>query len=144
MKKGEKITEYFKGVETTKEHKGYFCSVGETLTIVIMGSMCGLRNVSQIHQWATNSRTRDFFAKQFSIENIPCYYWMLCLLKIIEPKSLNRCFTSWVQSLLPDSKKGLTLSVDGKTICSTEKMSKYESPMHIVSAHIAELGITQD
>jgi predicted transposase YbfD/YdcC len=47
-----------------------------------------------------------------------------------------------VQSLLPESKEGLTLSVDGKTVRSTEKMSSYESPMHIVSAHIAELGIT--
>ncbi len=44
--------------------------------------------------------------------------------------------------MLPESKDGLTLSVDGKTIRSTEKMEAYESPMHIVSAHIAELGIT--
>ncbi len=142
MKKRREITEYFANVETTEEHKGYFCSVGETLTIVILGSICGLKNVSQIHQWAANSRMREFLAKYFSIEDVPCYYWMLCLLKLIEPKSLNRCFSNWVQSLLPESKKGLTLSVDGKTVRSTEKMDSYESPMHIVSAHIAELGIT--
>jgi predicted transposase YbfD/YdcC len=137
-----KITEYFIDVETTEEHKGYFCSVGETLTTVMLGSLCGLKNVSQIQQWASNSRTREFLAEYFDISSVPCYYWMLCLLKMIEPKSLNRCFTNWVQSMLPGSKKGLTLSVDGKTICSTEKMGKYESPMHIVSAQIAELGIT--
>jgi hypothetical protein len=142
MEEKTKIIEYFADVETTEEHKGYFCSVGETLTIVILGSLCGLRNVSQIHQWAKNTRTSEFLSKHFGIVKIPCYYWMLCLLKIIEPKSLNRCFANWIQSLLPDSKKGLTLSVDGKTICSTEKMDKYESPIHIVSAHIAELGIT--
>ncbi len=44
--------------------------------------------------------------------------------------------------MLPDTKRGLTLSVDGKTVRSTEKMSSYTSPMHIVSAQIAELGIT--
>jgi predicted transposase YbfD/YdcC len=142
MEKKTKITEYFAEVGTTEEHKGYFCSVGETLSIVILGSICGLRNVSQIHQWAANSRTKEFLAGYFDIHIIPCYYWMLCLLKIIDPKSLNRCFANWVQSLLPDTKKGLTLSVDGKTVRSTEKMDKYESPMHIVSAHIAELGIT--
>jgi predicted transposase YbfD/YdcC len=142
MEKAIKITEYFTGVETTKEHRGYFCSVGEALTIVILGSICGLRNVSQIQQWAANSRTSEFLAYHFGISNVPCYYWMLCLLKIINPKSLNRCFSNWVQSLLPESKKGLTLSVDGKTVRSTEKMDSYESPMHIVSAHIAELGIT--
>lgn len=36
----------------------------------------------------------------------------------------------------------MTLSFDGKTIRSTGKMDKYSSPLHIVSAHIAELGIT--
>jgi predicted transposase YbfD/YdcC len=142
MEKTREITGYFADVETTEEHKGYFCSVGEALTIVILGSICGLKNVSQIHQWAANSRTREFLAKYFGIDRVPCYYWMLCLLKLIEPKSLNRCFTNWVQSMLPDSKKGLTLSVDGKTVRSTEKMDSYESPLHIVSAHIAELGIT--
>ena len=140
MEKIMSFTEYFADVEATEEHKGYFCSVGEALSIVILGSLCGLKNISQIHQWATNERTKEFLTKHFGIDNVPCYYWMLCLLKLINPASLNRCFTNWVQSLLPDNKRGLTLSVDGKTVCSTEHMGKYKSPMHIVSAHIAELG----
>jgi predicted transposase YbfD/YdcC len=61
---------------------------------------------------------------------------------MIEPKSLNECFTKWVQSLLPDDNKKLTLSFDGKTIRSTGKMAKYESALHIVSVHVAQLGIT--
>jgi hypothetical protein len=31
-----RIKEYFSAVETTKEHNGYFCSVGEALTVVIL------------------------------------------------------------------------------------------------------------
>jgi predicted transposase YbfD/YdcC len=49
---------------------------------------------------------------------------------------------NWTQSFLPDGVKGFTLSFDGKTIRSTGKMSRYKSALHIVSAHIAELGIT--
>jgi predicted transposase YbfD/YdcC len=49
---------------------------------------------------------------------------------------------NWVQSLLPDGAKEMTISFDGKAIRSTGKMEKYKSAMHIVSAHIAELGIT--
>ena len=49
---------------------------------------------------------------------------------------------NWVQSFITDGIKGLTLSFDGKAIRSTGKMSKYKSSLHIVSAHIAELGIT--
>jgi len=36
----------------------------------------------------------------------------------------------------------LTLSFDGKTIRSTGKMDKYAKPLHIISAQLAELGIT--
>ena len=142
MKEPIEIREYFTDIETTKEHNGYFCSVGEALTIVILGSFCGLRNVNQIHQWASSDRVSEFIAKYFAIKKIPCYYWLLCLLKIIKPKSLNECFMRWAQSFLPESIKGLTLSFDGKTIRSTGKMDKYDSPLHILSAHVAELGIT--
>ena len=125
MKTTYNLQEYFAEVETTEEHKGYSYSVGETLTVVILGSFCDLRNVSQIHQWSTNPRIRDFLANQFEIYNIPSYYWMLCLLKLISPKSLNECFIRWVQSLTSESLEGYTISFDGKSICSTGKMSKY-------------------
>jgi predicted transposase YbfD/YdcC len=137
------ICEFFSEVETTKEHNGYFCSVGEALTVVIVGTLCGLRNVSQISQWADNERVKDFLARHFQIERIPCYYWLLCLLKLIKPESLNQCLTKWAQSLIPEGMKAMTLSFDGKTICSTGKMEAYNGrPLHIISAHLAELGIT--
>lgn len=138
-----KITEYFSDVELTKEYDGYYYSVGEALTIVILGSFCGLRNVNQIHQWATNERVMSFLKVHFGIEKIPCYFWLLCLLKIIKPKSFNRCFIAWIQDFVGvDKLKKLTLSFDGKTIRSTGKMVKYDKPLHVVSAQIGELGIT--
>ena len=136
------IKKYFEDVETVRTYNGYWCNVGEALTIVILGFLCGLRNVRQIHQWATSTNVSEFLAKHFAIERIPCYYWLLCLLKIIKPTSLNQCFVNWVQSFVPKPMKDKTLSCDGKTIRSTGKMSKYDRPLHIVSAHIAELGIT--
>jgi predicted transposase YbfD/YdcC len=137
-----RIWEYFSEVETTKEYSGYFCSVGEALTIAVLGSLCGLRNTNQIHQWASSGRVSEFLSKHFLIHAIPCYYWLLCLLKLIEPGSLNRCFMRWAQSLTPGGTGGYTLSFDGKTIRSTGKMDSYDSPLHIISAHLAELGIT--
>ena len=136
------ITEYFKDVETTKEYNGYFCSVAEAITIVILGSICGLKNISQIHQWAASDRVNEFLREKFRIENIPCYYWLLCLLKLVKPDSLNECFSKWVSSILPKNRENFTISLDGKTIRSTGKMKSYENPLHIVSAQISELGIT--
>ena len=88
------VKEFFTNVETIEEHNGYSFSVGEALTIVILGSFCGLRNINQIHQWATSKRISKFLKKYFGIEKIPCYYWLLCLLKIIVPASLNKYFGS--------------------------------------------------
>lgn len=129
-------------VETTKEYNGYFCSVAEAITIVILGCMSGLKNTSQIHQWATDIRISGFLKEKFGIEDVPCYYWLLCLLKLVRPSSLNRCFNAWVRSMMPESMEGLTVSLDGKTVRSTEKMDSYETPLHIVSAQISELGMT--
>ena len=66
MDKTFRIAEYFVDVETVKEHNGYFCSVGEALTVVILGSLCGLKNVCQISQWAANERVKDFLASAFA------------------------------------------------------------------------------
>lgn len=136
------ITEYFEDVELYEEYDGYFCSVPDIITIAILGSICGLRNVHQIHQWATNDRVSEFLKEKFGISHVPCYYWILSLLKYIKPESLNRCFADWVYSFMPEKSRNMTISLDGKTVCSTLKMDKIESPLHIISAQLCELGLT--
>lgn len=136
------ITEYFEEVELTEEYDGYFCAVPEAITIAILGSICGLKNVSQIHHWAANDRVNEFLKEKFGINHVPCYYWLLCLLKLIKPESLNRCFANWVYTFMPENAETITISLDGKTICSTTGMKSYKSPLHIISAQISELGLT--
>lgn len=140
--KNNGITEYFEEVETEEEYNGYFCRIPEIITIVILGSMCGLKNVSQIHQWAANDRVSEFLKEKFGINHVPCYYWILCMLKMIKTETLNKCFANWVYSFMPKKAENLTISLDGKTICSTNRIEKIESPLHIISAQISELGLT--
>lgn len=140
--KNNGITEYFEEVELTEEYDGYFCSVADVITIAILGSICGLKNVNQIHQWAASDRVSEFLKEKFGINHVPCYYWILCLLDLIKPESLNRCFANWVYSFMHEKSKDMTISLDGKTICSTIKMEKIESPLHIISAQVCELGLT--
>lgn len=136
------IQKYFEELETTENYMGYYYNLQDAVTIVILGSICGLKNVSQIHQWAENERIRKFLEEQFQIRQIPCYYWLLCLLKLIKPESLNRCFQNWVSETVGKELKEYTLALDGKTVRSTEKIKKYKSSLHIISAQIAELGLT--
>lgn len=136
------LVEYFEEVETEREYNGYFCSVAEAISIVVLGSLCGLKSVSQIHQWAESDKVSEFLKEKFAIEHIPCYFWLLSLLKLAKPGSLNRCLMQWAASFLPQDRSGLTVSLDGKTVRSTTKMKNYSSPLHIVSAQLSELGIT--
>ena len=89
--------DFMEEVESEREYDGYYYSLGEALSIVVLGSLCGLKNVSQIHQWAESERTREWLKEKFAIERIPCYYWLLSLLKIVKPESLNRSLSRWVR-----------------------------------------------
>ena len=70
----QKIVEYFEEVETSREYNGYFCSIPEAISIVVLGSICGLRNICQIHQWAESDSVSELLKEKFGIEHIPCYY----------------------------------------------------------------------
>ena len=137
-----RIAEYFNDVELKRIYEPYFCRAEDAITIVIVGTFCGFRNLKQIQEWASHEKIREILAKDFCVRHVPCYYWLTCLLKILEPKSMNECFMRWVQSLIPEKLDGLTVSFDGKTVCSTGKMERYENPLHIVSAQLSELGLT--
>ncbi|MDR2580974.1 MAG: ISAs1 family transposase [Fibromonadaceae bacterium] len=135
-----KIEEYFEEVATENNYNGYFYSVSEAITIAILGTFCGLRNMKQIQRWASDERIRKFLSKEFGIYEVPCYSWFTQILGMINPKSFSECFTKWV--INTNQVTGKTISFDGKTVCSTAKMAAFKNPLHIVSAQIAELGIT--
>ena len=107
---------------------------------MVLGSICGLRNISQIHQWAESDSVIGFLKEEFGIEHILCYYWLVSLLKLVKLESLNKCLMKWAAAMLSEERKGLTVSLDGKTVRSTCKMESYDSPLHIISAQISELG----
>lgn len=140
--KAEMLLDFMEEVESEQEYNGYYYSLGEALTIVVLGSLCGLKNVSQIHQWAESDKTREWLKEKFAIKRVPCYYWLLSLLKMVKPESLNQCLCQWVSQLLPEKRDGLTLAVDGKTVRSTDGKKGYQRPLHIISAQLSELGLT--
>ena len=56
----ERLLEHMEEVESEQEYDGYYYSLGEALTIVVLGNLCGLKNVSQIHQWAESEKHSIF------------------------------------------------------------------------------------
>ena len=109
---------------------------------MILGTLCGLTEIEEIHQWAETERTREFLREHFAINEIPTCRWLGVLLSLVDPQSLNERFTDWTAKLLPEFLNDLTIVFDGKTICSTGKMGEYDKPLHILSAYLAEAGLT--
>lgn len=138
----ENFEEYFDSVETTKDYYGYFYSLTETIIITILGTFCGLKSLKQIQKWAVDERVRGFLKENCGITEIPCYSWFTQILGIINPQSFNECFIKWALNLVGGQTKNNTISFDGKTVRSTGKMKNYKKPLHIVSGHLAEFGIT--
>ena len=68
---------------------------------------------------AENAHTKEFLKEKFHIEHIPCYYWMLVLLKMVKTDTLNQCLMKWAAQFLPEDRGSTTVSLDGKTIRST-------------------------
>jgi predicted transposase YbfD/YdcC len=130
-----------RSVELKEDHKGYYYNVTDILLITLLGIFCGLRDLKRIHQWAESPRNAEFLSEEFGIHYIPCYSWFTVLLGMIKPESLDKEFRRWVRSILPEKLAGMTAALDGKTVCSTEKMKGKMSPLHIVSIHVSELGI---
>ena len=77
------------------------------------------------------------------------------MIALVTPASLNLCMKNWVRKIAPGlaekveteeekskKKTQITVAIDGKEVRSTETMDKYDSPLHIVSAQLGELGIT--
>lgn len=53
------LVDFFEDVETTEKYDGYFCSIAEVIGTVVLGSLCGFKNVSQIHHWAAQFLPED-------------------------------------------------------------------------------------
>jgi len=134
------IVGYFEEVETTEEYEGYWYSVANIIVIAILGSLCGLKNMILIAEWAKSKAVTEFLQRKMKIPRVPCYSQFTNIMGIINSESLNEAFIKWIGSIVEAS--GKTIAIDGKTIRSTEKMSGYESPIHIVSAYISELRVT--
>ena len=59
----------------------------------------------------------------------------------MDAEKFNRSFIKWMQGVLCDKTKGKTIAIDGKTVCSTDKLTKDGSALHIASAIISDYGM---
>ena len=119
MKIIKELQKAMEEVENESEHKGYWYRIRDILTILICGMLCSLQTIDDIHEWSKSTPTRKLLTKNFKIAKIPCRAQFYNILGYVKPEKFNEAFIKWVKNALCASVSGKTVSIDGKTICST-------------------------
>lgn len=127
--------------ELESSHHGYWYSISDVLTIMVCGMLCSLQTIDDIHEWSQSGPTRAFLKEEFQIERIPCRAQFYNILACVNPEKFNQSFIKWMQTVLQSGVSGKTVAIDGKTICSTDKLTEDGSVLHLASAIVSQSGM---
>lgn len=128
-------------LEDKAVHNGYWYSISEVLTIMVCGMLCSLQSIDDIHEWAKAEPTQDFFYNHFGIAKVPSRAQFYNILACVDAEKFSQSFTRWMQKVTQGDMNGKTIAIDGKTICSTDKLSRDGKALHIASAIVSEYGL---
>ena len=134
------ITE-MKKVSSAADYQGYWYRLPSIVEILILGLMCRMKTLADIHAWAISKHVRPMLQENFGITKIPCYSHFTNLVGMIDANELNKVFMEFFCKIVGEV-AGKTIAIDGKTVCSTANMASYKNPLHIASAFVVEHGIT--
>jgi len=147
----DELQKEMKFMNEESEHDGYWYKVSHVLTMLVMGTLCGIKTPSDIHKWTESKPTRQFLQEQFGIDKLMSRAQFYNILAVINAEKFKQCFIRWMKKVLdsvsPSSEsgsavEGKTVAIDGKTINSTSKLTDDGSILNIVSAHVAEMKMT--
>lgn len=138
----KRLQEMANEIETKEPYQGYFYKVSDVVTILVVGLLCSLRTAHEIYQWSCAEAVMKILTEYFGIKQFPCYAQFMNILGNIKADSLDSIFVNWCKMLVQNQLKDKTIAIDGKTVCTTGNMQAFESPLHIVSAYVAEYGLT--
>jgi len=103
--------------------------------------LCKLETIKDIILWSQSEPVKRFLLEQFQIVYIPKRSQFYNILGYVNPKKFREVFINWMKWVLADEMAGKTIAFDGKTICSTDKLSDDGNPLHILSAIISECDL---
>jgi len=128
-------------VEDASDFKGYWFRISDVLSIIVCGMLCGLENMSEIYDWAMAKPVRAFLKEQIGIAEMPCKAQFYNILGRVNAEQFGKSFIKWMQYVFQGGVAGKTVAIDGKTVCSTGKLTSDGNALHIASAIVSELGL---
>jgi len=72
------------------EYQGYYYNLAHIIEILILGLLCRLQTMKDIHYWTQSRPVQKMLKEEFGIEKIPCYSHFTNLVGIIDSNELNK------------------------------------------------------
>ena len=129
-------------IEHDTRYYGYYYRISQVLIILICGLLCGLQRIDDIQEWSQSRPVRAFFEEYFGILKIPSRAQFYNILGMVDADKFNASFIRWMNGVLKLTGKGKTISLDGKAICGTGKLTDSGIGLHIVSAIVSDFNLT--
>jgi len=125
--------DYFSDLKDPRiENRNKRYSLHHLLILVILGVICGADSWVEIE--AFGKAKKDFFKTRFGLNRIPSHDTLGDLFARLNPAQLQKCFLSWIGSVMQVS-KGEIIAIDGKTLRgSYQKGGERQGAIHMVSA----------
>lgn len=118
-------------VERTKKHQ-----LRDILVIAILAVIAGAQGWEDIENYGISKQ--QWLEEFLELPNgIPSDDTFRRVFEFIEPEALNRCFLSWVDTLVTKL-GGEIIPIDGKTIRGSYDRSNGKSALHVISAWASE------
>lgn len=118
-------------VERTKKHQ-----LTDILIITILAVIAGAQGWEDIENYGISKQ--QWLEEFLALPNgIPSDDTFRRVFEFIEPEALNRCFLSWVETLVTKT-GGEIIPIDGKTIKGSYDRNQGKSALHVISAWSSE------
>jgi len=128
-------------IEYNTSYEGHYYRISHTLIILTCGLLCGLQKIDDIHEWSQARPVRSFLDNYFDIIRLPSRAQFYNILGNVDAEKFNMSFIGWMNGVLKMTGKVKTISLDGKAICGTGKLTENGVGLHIVSAVASEFNL---
>lgn len=122
-------------VERTRAH-----ALDEVMVLTVLAVMAGADGWDQIIEWA---EIRESWLRTFLRlgRGLPSADTVRRIFEAIDPKKFAGCFERMIAHLAGNM-AGQLIAIDGKTMRRTFARERGQGPLHLVSAWVAERGVT--
>ena len=111
-------------------------SLADIISIAILAVLCGVEGWAGVEAWALTHA--EWLKTLLDLPNgIPSHDTFGRVFAKLDPLAFEKCFQRWTKHLCQGS-SGLFVPVDGKTVRRSWKKAWSKTPVHLVSAFVAQ------